>query len=64
MLLTGLTDVSPLWDLSQVNCLALVSLGCVVAGQFLGGLVLFLLGFVKGSSSLQVVFWGCFCSRA
>jgi hypothetical protein len=23
-----------------------------------------LLGFVKGSSSLQVVFWRCFCSRA
>jgi hypothetical protein len=23
-----------------------------------------LLGFVKGSSSLLVVFWGCFCSRA
>jgi hypothetical protein len=23
-----------------------------------------LLGFVKGSSSLQVVFWWCFCSRA
>jgi hypothetical protein len=23
-----------------------------------------LLGFVKGASSLQVVFWGCFCSRA
>jgi hypothetical protein len=23
-----------------------------------------LLGFVKGSSSLQVVFWGCLCSRA
>jgi hypothetical protein len=23
-----------------------------------------LLGFVNGSSSLQVVFWRCFCSRA
>jgi hypothetical protein len=31
-----------------------------VLGQF--GVVL--LGFVKGSSSLLVVFWGCFCSRA
>jgi hypothetical protein len=31
-----------------------------VLGRF-GGV---LLSFVKGSSSLQVVFWECFCSRA
>jgi hypothetical protein len=31
-----------------------------VLGRF-GGV---LLGFVKGSSSMLVVFWGCFCSRA
>jgi hypothetical protein len=31
-----------------------------VLGRF--GVVLF--GFVEGSSSLQVVFWRCFCSRA
>jgi hypothetical protein len=40
VLLTGLIDVSPLWDLSQVNCLVRVSLGCVVVGQFLGSLEL------------------------
>jgi hypothetical protein len=33
--------VSPLWDLSWLNCLARVSLGSVVAGQFLAGLELF-----------------------
>jgi hypothetical protein len=41
VLLTGLTGVTPLWDLSQVNCLVRVSLGCVVAGQFLADLELF-----------------------
>jgi hypothetical protein len=40
------------------------SFSCVVAGLLLAGLDLFWLGFVKGSSSLQVVFCGCFCSRA
>jgi hypothetical protein len=59
-----LTSVRPLWDLSRVNFLACVFLGCVVAGLFLAGLEFFWLGFVKCSSSLQVVFWGCFCSRA
>jgi hypothetical protein len=33
---------------------------CSVLGCFRG----VLLGFVKGSSSLQVVFWGWSCSRA
>jgi hypothetical protein len=32
---TSLTGVSLLWDLPQVSCLFRVSLGCVVAGQFL-----------------------------
>jgi hypothetical protein len=41
-----------------------VSLGHVGAGQFLSSLEVFCLGFVKGSSSLHVVFWGCFYSRA
>jgi hypothetical protein len=62
--LTGTSDQSDrcvlVWDLPRVNCLTRVSLGCVVLGWF-GGL---LLGFVKGSSSLQNVFWGCFGSRA
>jgi hypothetical protein len=44
--------------------LARVSLGSIVAGMFLAGLELFWLGFVKGSSSMEIVFWGCFCSRA
>jgi hypothetical protein len=57
VLLTGLTGVSPLWDLSRVSCWIRVSLGCVGAGCVL-------VGFVLGSSSVQVVFWGCFCSRA
>jgi hypothetical protein len=43
--LTGALDwfdrCEPLWDLSQVNCLVRVSLGCVVAGQFLVSLELF-----------------------
>jgi hypothetical protein len=39
--LTGLTGVSPLWDLSSVNCLIRVSLGCAVVGQFLASLELF-----------------------
>jgi hypothetical protein len=41
VLLTDLTGVSSFWDLSQVNCLDRVSLGCVVDGQFLAGLELF-----------------------
>jgi hypothetical protein len=61
---TGLTGVSPLWDLSQVICWTRVSLGRFGAGQFLSGFGGVLLGFVNGSSSLLVVFWGCFCSRA
>jgi hypothetical protein len=56
VLLTGPTGVSPLWDLSQVICLTRVSLGRVAVGLFLVGLEMFWLGFVKGSSSLQVVF--------
>jgi hypothetical protein len=35
VLLTGLTGVSTLWDLSRVNCLICLSLGCAVVGQFL-----------------------------
>jgi hypothetical protein len=38
---TGLTGASLLWDLPRVICLICVSLGCVVAGQFLAALVLF-----------------------
>jgi hypothetical protein len=41
MLLTGLTGVSPLWDLSRVNFLIHVSLGCAIVGQFLASLELF-----------------------
>jgi hypothetical protein len=33
--LTGLTGVCLLWNLPRVSCLTRVSLGCVVAGQFL-----------------------------
>jgi hypothetical protein len=40
VLLTGLTGVSPLWDLPRVSCLIRVSLGCAVVGQFLVCLVL------------------------
>jgi hypothetical protein len=41
---TGLTGVCPVWDLPRVNCLTCVSLGRVVAGQFLAVLVVFCLG--------------------
>jgi hypothetical protein len=41
VLLTGLTDVCPLWDLPLVSCLIRVSLGCAVVGQFLASLELF-----------------------
>jgi hypothetical protein len=47
VLLTGLTGVSPLWDLSQVIFLTRVSLGRVGAGQFLAGEGV-LLGFCEG----------------
>jgi hypothetical protein len=43
--LTGALDWSnrcePFMDLSRVNCLIRVSLGCVVAGHFLAGLEMF-----------------------
>jgi hypothetical protein len=39
--LTSLTGVCLLWDLPRVSCLFRVSLGCVVAGQFLVSLELF-----------------------
>jgi hypothetical protein len=41
VLLTGLTGVSPLWDLPQVSCGINVSLGCVGAGLFLAVLEVF-----------------------
>jgi hypothetical protein len=41
VLLTGLTGVSALWDLSRVICLTRVFLGRVGAGQFLAGLEVF-----------------------
>jgi hypothetical protein len=41
VLLTGLTSVSHLWDLPQVNCLTRVSLGLGAAGLFLVCLELF-----------------------
>jgi hypothetical protein len=41
VLLTGLTGVSILWDLSRVNGLTRVSLGLGAAGQFLVCLELF-----------------------
>jgi hypothetical protein len=47
MLLTGLTGVSPLWDLPRVSCLIRVSLGCVGAGQFLAVLEVFWLALCR-----------------
>jgi hypothetical protein len=44
MLVTGLTGVCLVWDLPWVNCLTRVSLGRVVAGQFLVVLEVFCLG--------------------
>jgi hypothetical protein len=41
MIMTSLTGVTPLWNLSRVNCLTQVSLGRVGAGQFLAGLEVF-----------------------
>jgi hypothetical protein len=38
VLVTGRTGARPLWDLSRVNYMVRVSLGSVVAGQFLSGL--------------------------
>jgi hypothetical protein len=43
VLVTGLTGVCLVWDLPQVNCLTHVSLGSVVAGQFLAVLEVFCL---------------------
>jgi hypothetical protein len=42
--MTGLTGVSPLWDLPRVSCLTRVSLGLVGAGQFLAVLEVVYLG--------------------
>jgi hypothetical protein len=60
VLLTGLTGVSPLWDLPRVSCLIRVSLGCVGAGQFLTMLDVFWLALCRVLFPCRLRFGGVF----
>jgi hypothetical protein len=66
--LTGALDQSDRWE-SLVGFASVELLDSCVFGSWCCWSVLglfrdVLLGFVKGFPSVQVVFWGCFCSRA
>jgi hypothetical protein len=61
---TGLTNVSLLWDFASADLPDLCVFWSCCCWSVLGRFGVVLLGFEKGSSSLQVAFWGCFCSRA
>jgi hypothetical protein len=66
--LTGASDRSDRCELFVAFASGELLVPCVFelccCWSFLGQFGVVLLGFVKGSSSLLVVFWGCFCSRA
>jgi hypothetical protein len=66
--LTGASDQSnwcvPSVGFASGELLVPCVFGSSCCWSVLGGFRSVFLGFVKGSSSLQVVFWGCFCSRA
>jgi hypothetical protein len=79
VLLTGLTGVSPLWDLPRVSFLIHVSLGCVGVGQFLADLEVFWLAlcrvllpcrlrfggvFVPGPREVTKALWNICCAAA
>jgi hypothetical protein len=65
--LTGASDRSdrcvPCVGFASGELLDLCVFGSVCCWYVLGCFRVVLLGLVKGSSSLQVVFWRCFCSR-
>jgi hypothetical protein len=60
VLLTGLTGVSPLWDLPRVSYLISVSLGCVGASQFLAVLEVFWLALCRVLLPCTLCFGGVF----
>jgi hypothetical protein len=66
--LTGALDRSdrcePLVGFVSGELLGSCVFGLCCCWSVLGWFGVVLLGFEKGSSSLQVVFWGCFCSKA
>jgi hypothetical protein len=67
---TGLTDASdrsnrcePFVGFASGELLVPCVFGMCCCWSVLGQFGVVLLSFVKGSSSLLVVVWGCFCSR-
>jgi hypothetical protein len=63
VLLTGLTSLSPLWDLPRVSCLIRVSLGCVGARQLLAVLEVFWLVLCRVLLPCRLCFGGVFVPR-
>jgi hypothetical protein len=60
VLLTGLTDVIPLWYLPRVSCLLRVSLGCVGVGLFLAVLEVFWLALCRVLLQCRLCFGSVF----
>jgi hypothetical protein len=62
--MTGALDSVPLVGYASGELLDLCVFGSWCCWSVLGLFGVVLLGFVLSFSSVQVVFWGCFCSRA